>query len=214
VDRKIKAALQKQSRAETKGVIPELPPHCDFRTPEYTGFDTIQAKKWEATRGMSHSFGFNRADTETDYESVESLVHSFIATVAKNGNLLLNVGPRADDAQIPEPQFARLRAFGAWLQSNGTAIYGTRPWSRAEGKTSDGSRVCFTARGKTLYAHVLAPLRSSELVIEGSDLPNAAHAIHVASGAEVPCARTEGGLRLALPEALAAAPAHAFALTG
>ena len=31
-------------------------------------------KKWEATRGMSHSFGYNRRDTEADYESVESLV--------------------------------------------------------------------------------------------------------------------------------------------
>jgi hypothetical protein len=64
-----------------------------------------------------------------------------------------------------------------------------------------------------LYAHVLDPLRSGELVIEGDDLPNATQAIHVASGATVTCARTEGGLRLTLPDTFAAAPAHAFALT-
>jgi alpha-L-fucosidase len=133
--------------------------------------------------------------------------------VAKNGNLLLNVGPRADDAKIPEPQLARLHGFGGWLHANGAAIYGTRPWTRAEGKATDGSRVCFTTKDKTLYAHVLAPLRSGELVIEGDDLPNATQAIHVASGAKVACARTEGGLRLTLPDAFGAAPAHAFALT-
>jgi len=212
VDGKMKAAIEKRSGAESKGIIPELPPHCDFRTPEYAAFDNIQTKKWEATRGMSHSFGFNRSDTDADYESVESLVHSFIGTVAKNGNLLLNVGPRADDAQIPEPQIARLRGFGGWLHANGAAIYGTRPWTRAEGKATDGSRICFTAKGNTLFAHVLDPLRSGELVIEGDDLPHATQAVHVASGTAVSCARTEGGLKLSLPGPLDAAPAHAFAL--
>jgi hypothetical protein len=51
------------------------------------------------------------------------------------------------------------------------------------------------------------------LVIEGDDLPSATQAIHVASGAPVACARTEGGLRLILPDSFAPAPAHTFALT-
>ncbi|HEY2033158.1 MAG TPA: alpha-L-fucosidase [Rhizomicrobium sp.] len=211
VDGKIKAAMK--TAPQTKGIIPELPPHCDFRTPEYAAFDDIQTKKWEATRGMSHSFGFNRADTDADYESVEALVHSFIDTVAKNGNLLLNVGPRGEDAQIPAPQIALLRGFGGWLHSNGAAIYGTRPWTCAKGKATDGSRICFTAKDGTLYFYVLDPLRSGELVIEGTDLPNAVQAVHVASGAVVACVRSEGGLRLTLPQTLAPAPAHAFALT-
>ncbi|HSC60580.1 MAG TPA: hypothetical protein VLC29_05075, partial [Rhizomicrobium sp.] len=89
---------------------------------------------------------------------------------------------------------------------------GTRPWTRAEGKATDGSRICFTAKGNTLFAHVLDPLRSGELVIEGDDLPHATQAVHVASGTVVSCARTEGGLKLSLPGPLDAAPAHAFAL--
>ncbi len=67
IDAMLKERMAKET---TKGIIPQLPPHCDFRTPEYAAFDAISEKKWEATRGMSHSFGFNRNDTEADYESV------------------------------------------------------------------------------------------------------------------------------------------------
>ncbi|MBW2282380.1 MAG: alpha-L-fucosidase, partial [Deltaproteobacteria bacterium] len=42
------------------GIVPPPPAHYDFRTPEYTSFDEIRERKWEATRGMSPSFGFNR----------------------------------------------------------------------------------------------------------------------------------------------------------
>src|SRR5581483_10006053 len=77
VRRAVDASLnERMARSESRGVIPQLPPHCNFRTPEYAAFDRISAKKWEATRGMSHSFGYNRNDTDADYESVESLVHS------------------------------------------------------------------------------------------------------------------------------------------
>ena len=53
---------------------------------------------------MSASFGFNRADREEHYEGKAELVRSFIDTVSKNGNLLINVGPRGEDGEIPAPQ--------------------------------------------------------------------------------------------------------------
>jgi alpha-L-fucosidase len=39
----------------------ELPAnqHFDFRTPEYTTYDEIQPEKWESTRGLGFSFGYN-----------------------------------------------------------------------------------------------------------------------------------------------------------
>jgi alpha-L-fucosidase len=142
MDERIKARIKKNPAA-FDGIIPAPVPHSDFRTPEYARFPDIQAKKWEATRGMSHSFGFNRNDTEADYASAESLISDFIDGVSKNGNLLLNVGPRAN-GEIPQAQLARLKAFGAWLRANGAAVYGSRPWSRAEGVTADGLPVRFT----------------------------------------------------------------------
>lgn len=203
---------ERMANAPSKGIIPELPPHCDFRTPEYAAFETISEKKWEATRGMSHSFGYNRRDTDADYESVQTLVHSFVDTVSKNGNLLLNVGPRGEDAQIPAEQIARLKGFGAWLTANGEGVYGTRPWSRAEGRTRDGGNVRFTAKDGTPFAHLLGPLAGLEIVIEGADLPAASRAVHLATGEAIACEKTDSGLRLILPRPLAAAPAHGFAL--
>jgi alpha-L-fucosidase len=47
--------------------------------------------------------------------------------VSKNGNLLLNIGPKPDGT-IPEAEQRILREIGAWLSVNGEAIYGIRPW--------------------------------------------------------------------------------------
>ena len=209
MDAYLSARMKKAAR---KGIIPELPPHCDFRTPEYAAFDAIQDKKWEATRGMSHSFGFNRNDTEADYETVESLVASFIDAVAKNGNLLLNVGPRGVDAQIPSEQLARLKGFGTWLRANGEGVYGTRPWTRFEGRTSDGTPVRFMQKDGALFVHLLGTPAGVETVIEGDDLPDVVTATHLANGERVECARDSEGLRLTLRASLASAPAHGFKL--
>jgi alpha-L-fucosidase len=148
------------------GVIPPPVPHSDFRTPEYARFPDIQVKKWEATRGMSHSFGFNRNDSESDYASAETLIGDFVDGVSKNGNLLLNVGPEASGA-IPAPQLARLKDFGDWLRANGQAIYGTRPWRQAETETEDGLPVRFTAKDGDLYLTVLGAPKSEQIIVRG-----------------------------------------------
>jgi alpha-L-fucosidase len=155
-----------------EGFIPAPIPHSDFRTPEYRRFEKIQDKKWETTRGIGASFGYNRQETDEDYASAEQLLCEFVDTVSKNGNLLLNVGPRGVDAQLPAQQVSRLARIGAWLKANGEAIYGTRPWVRAETETSDGLPVRFTAKGDVVYviflgAPVGARLRVRNLTLLG-----------------------------------------------
>jgi alpha-L-fucosidase len=84
--------------------------------------------------------------------------------VSKNGNLLLDVGPEADGT-IPPVQMERLRALGAWLHQNGEAIYGTRPWTRATGKSTEGIDVRFTRKNGSLYAILLGKPQHSEITL-------------------------------------------------
>lgn len=171
-DKKVKAHMA--ANPVKKGIVPPEPPHYDFRTPEYATFDEVQPRKWEATRGMSHSFGFNHNDTDADYLTVTEIIHGFADAVSKNGNLLLNVGPRGTDAKVPAEQVARLEGFGAWMARNSEAIYGTRPWTRAEGFTPDNLAVRFTAKGSTVNAIVLGKPAEGELTL--CDLAPAADA--------------------------------------
>jgi alpha-L-fucosidase len=207
-----------------KGFIPPPPAHYDFRTPEYTSFDEVSERKWEATRGMSPSFGFNREDREEHYEDPVALIRSFIDTVSKNGNLLLNVGPRGEDAAIPDPQRRRLELLGDWLAADGEAVYETRPCRQPEAETACGLPVRFTQKEGTIYAIVLgspspspSPSTGAGAVELSFPLPAEVTAelsvSRLATGQEVPATRDGDGLHLRLGEPLPEAAAHAFALT-
>jgi alpha-L-fucosidase len=140
--------------------------HYDFVTPEYTSFDEIEAEKWETCRGISNSFGYNQADDKNSYLSAAAVIPMLIDIVSKNGNLLLNVGPRADGS-IHELQRECLLGLGAWLEVNGEAIRGTRPWSRAESTTSCGVAVRFTRKEGALYALLLGTPHGVEVCLRG-----------------------------------------------
>jgi alpha-L-fucosidase len=139
--------------------------HYDFTTPEYTSRSEISEEKWECVRGIGKSFGYNRQELPEDFPSVRELVHLLIDIVSKNGNFLLNVGPKPG-GEIPEVQLDRIKGIGAWLAVNGDAVYGTRPWKRAEGRTSDDKGVRFTGKQGSLYAILMERPRGQEVTIE------------------------------------------------
>ena len=151
-----------QAFLEGKATSPSV--HSDFTTPEYTTHPTLRTKKWETCRGLGYSFGYNRNETAAEMLSVAELVRLLVDIVSKNGNLLLNVGPMADGT-ISELQVERLEGLGKWLAVNGEAIYATRPWQTAEGKTREGIGVRFTQKADALYAILLGvpPNRSVTL---------------------------------------------------
>ena len=64
-----------------------------------------------------------------DYKVANDIIGDLIDVVAKNGALLLNIGPRPDGT-IPDEEQEMLLEIGRWLQINGEGIYGTRPWRR------------------------------------------------------------------------------------
>ena len=101
--------------------------------------------KWQSCTTFGTSYGYLENDT---YKPIQSVIHEMIEVTSRNGNFLVNIGPRADGT-IPEPQLERLQAMGDWLRVNARAIYGTRYW-----KVSDqpDAHLVFTTRGKHLYA--------------------------------------------------------------
>ncbi|MEM1108944.1 MAG: alpha-L-fucosidase [Planctomycetota bacterium] len=103
------------------------------------------------------------------YKSPRQVVHLLADVVSKNGNLLLNYTQRPDGSLDDETRWI-VERVGDWLNMNGEAIYGTRPWqvygegpaNYAEGEMGlfdeidfGGEDFRFTRNGETVYAIAL-----------------------------------------------------------
>ena len=86
-----------------------------------------------------------------DYKSSREIICTLADTVSKGGNLLLNIGPRADGS-IPDGDRKILEDMSRWMQVNGEAINGTCVWRRSaegpvsirEGQFQDGCELQYT----------------------------------------------------------------------
>ena len=88
--------------------------------------DAISSSSWCYTEGIA-------------YYSKKQILHAFLDRISKNGNLLLNISPKADGT-IPQEQKDILLAMGAWLKKYGEAVYATRAWEKyGEGPTKMGA---------------------------------------------------------------------------
>lgn len=186
--------------------------HADVETPEYRVRSSIAARKWETCRGVGASFGFNRNEGEGEMLAPFELIAMLVDVVSKNGNLLLNVGPRADGA-IPANQAARLRALGAWLKENGAGIYDTVPWLRAGDVSQEGLDVRYTQSAEAVNLFVLDRRGESEVTLPDLKLGADAKIFALRDGSPVAWRPAEGGVRIPLgPDDGRASPG--FRITG
>ena len=221
-----------QSASRHQGVVltykqQDFPENAAVLDIERGKLDALRLLPWQTDTSVSiHSWGYVEND---EYRTAKSLIDELVDVVSKNGNLLLNVGPKSDGT-IPEQARAVLLAMGAWLKTNGEAIYGSRPWilygegpTKVASSAKDSDRqeftaedIRFTTRNGALYAIALGWPADGELRIRtlARGLPYLSGPICRVDllGSADPLAfhQESDGLHISLPKITPDEPAYTF----
>ena len=162
---------------------------ADFRSREGDGAmgDFENKYPWElCTTLTTGAWGYQ---PNAPIKSLDEVLHLLIGAVGRDGNLLLNVGPRPD-GQIDPAQAARLREVGDWLSKYGQSIYSTRG-----GPYLPGDFGVSTYRDKTIYLHLLNPTTTT---LELPPLPANVLSCSVLTGGTATCNQTVAGVDVTL----------------
>ena len=130
----------------------------DFATVEQHLSRVQAGRPWEFCMTMNANWGYAR---RSPYKSSAELIRTLILVVSRGGNLLLNVGPKADGS-FPRESVKRLKEIGSWMRVNGESIYGcgAHPISW----TSFGN---VTAKENAVYFHLLKCWTGGDCVLPG-----------------------------------------------
>lgn len=115
----------------------------DFTTSEGRIVAAEPGRNWEACMMTNDSWGY-AARPVSDWISARDILRMLRSVTGAGGNLLLNVGPRADGS-LPAEAGPLLRTAGKWLTRNGEAVYGRMD------RRQDPLNDCWTNKGRTGY---------------------------------------------------------------
>ena len=96
----------------------------DYDTPEL-GVPVIKpaSRWWETCMTINDSWGFRKQDR--NFKAAQTVLTMLVDCMSKGGNLLLDIGPRADGT-IPQEEVDVLKELGRWISKHEEAVYGTR----------------------------------------------------------------------------------------
>ena len=173
----------------------------DYVTPELAIPERgLPGQDWEACMTMNSNWGYAKDDQA--YKPAPALLQLLAETASKGGNLLLNVGPDGS-GRFPRPCVEALGAMGAWLRTNGAAIYGTQGvlFDRAPYRPGDATPPLVRAtRGARTLHLLLDRWRGGALVLpDVRQAPRSARVLG-ADGVPVEWERTPEGLTVTLAD--------------
>lgn len=140
-------------------------------------FKEIKHFPWQTETSIANnSWAYTK---NQNYKSLNEILTLLIDVVSKNGNLLLNVGPKAD-GMFPSYEVSILNEIGKWLNINGEAIYnsisyetfGEGPTIEKEGMFSEekftytNEDFRFTVNNGAIYVFILNPKETNKFIIK------------------------------------------------
>ncbi len=153
---------------------------------------------FEVCMTMNDTWGYKKNDR--NWKSTQRLIQMISDIASKGGNLLLNIGPRADGS-IPQESIDRLEGIARWMDVNSEAIHATEaspfprrlPWGRITQKSGANGAT-------TLYLHIWDwPADGTILLPTLKELPVSGTLLK--GGAAITAKRGEDGIVVHLPGA-------------
>lgn len=116
-------------------------------------------RDWEAIPTLNHSYAYSRLDT--DYKDSEHFIKLTCKAVARGGNMLIAIGPRADGT-FAENEKKIFRGLGDWMKIYGDSIYGTVKTPLPKQGWGESA-----LKGNKIYLHVFKWPEGGKFVVGG-----------------------------------------------
>ena len=121
----------------------------DWMCPEQTVPAKPENRPWETCQTMNGSWGY--ASWDKNYKTTKTLIQQLVQVVSRDGNYLLNIGPKGDGT-VPNESVTKLDSIGDWMAIYNESIYG----ATRSPFPSEPTWGLYTMKTGKLYAHIFS----------------------------------------------------------